>query len=41
VILEGRVGKIRGRRDVPFTEEDIAEIIITHDKWDWKRDEWD
>jgi hypothetical protein len=40
VILEGKVGKIRGRQDVPFTEEDIAEIILTHDKWDWSQDDW-
>ena len=27
---------IRGRDDVPFVEVEIAEIIITHDKWDFK-----
>ena len=28
-------------RDIPFTEDDIAEIIVTHDKWDWSKDKRD
>jgi hypothetical protein len=35
VICEGSIGPIRGCPGVPFTEEDIAEIHPTHDKWDF------
>jgi hypothetical protein len=35
VIVEGRIMEIRGRTDIPFTESDIAKIILTHDKWDF------
>lgn len=35
VIVEGRLTRIRGLNDVPFTEEQIADIILTHDKWDF------
>lgn len=34
-IVEGRVTQIRGLDDIPFTEEQIAKIILTHDKWDF------
>lgn len=33
-VVEGRITQIRGRADIPFTEDDIAEILLTHDKWD-------
>ena len=32
-VVEGQIADIRGRKDIPFTEEEIAEIILTHDKW--------
>ena len=35
VIEEGFITKIRYFNDIPFEEADIADIIITHDKWDW------
>jgi len=34
-VVEGRITEIRGRTDIPFAENDIAEIILTHDKWDF------
>jgi predicted fused transcriptional regulator/phosphomethylpyrimidine kinase len=34
-VVEGRITEIRGRKDIPFTEEQIAQIILTHDKWDF------
>ena len=34
-IVEGRITEIRGRTDIPFAENDIAEIILTHDKWNF------
>jgi hypothetical protein len=27
--------RVRGLSDVPFSENDIAEIKATHDEWDW------
>ena len=34
-VVEGRITEIRGRTDVPFAEDDIAEIVLTHDKWNF------
>jgi predicted fused transcriptional regulator/phosphomethylpyrimidine kinase len=34
-VVEGRITEIRGRTDIPFAEDDIAEIILTHDKWNF------
>jgi len=34
-VVEGRITQIRGLADIPFTEEEIAQIIPTHDKWDF------
>ncbi|TAM81696.1 MAG: hypothetical protein EPN47_13240 [Acidobacteria bacterium] len=38
VVVEGLITKIRGRKDIPFTEKQIVQIIVTHDKWDFKAD---
>lgn len=35
MIDSGYVTRVRGLRDVPFTENDIAEIKESHQKWDW------
>jgi hypothetical protein len=35
VVVQGQVSGIRGRKDIPFGEVDIAEIILTHDKWNF------
>lgn len=34
-VVEGRITEIRGRADIPFAEDDIAEIILTHEKWNF------
>ena len=34
-VVEGQITEIRGRRDIPFAEGEIAEIILTHDKWNF------
>jgi hypothetical protein len=34
-VVEGRITEIRGRKDIPFTEDQIAEIILTHHKWNF------
>jgi hypothetical protein len=37
-VVEGRITQIRGRDDIPFAEDDIQRIIVTHDKWDFGRE---
>jgi hypothetical protein len=34
-VVEGQIAEIRGRKDVPFTADEITEIILTHDKWNF------
>lgn len=39
VIQSELVSSIHGRQDgdhIPFANEDIADIIVTHDKWDFE-----
>jgi len=31
----GVITKIKGFASIPFSQEDIQEIIVTHDKWDF------
>lgn len=38
VIVDGCITQIKGRDDIPFTEGDIQEIVVTHDKWDFGHD---
>jgi len=35
VVDSGFITQIYGRDDIPFAAEDIEELIITHDKWDF------
>lgn len=36
VLIEaGYITQIRAQRDIPFSEDQIAEIIVTHDKWNF------
>ena len=34
-VVEGVLAEIRGLQRIPFTEDQIAEIIVTHEKWDF------
>jgi hypothetical protein len=34
-VVEGIITEIRGLDEIPFTEDQIAQIILTHDKWDF------
>lgn len=38
-IVEGAccISAINGVEGVPFREEDIEDIVVTHDKWDWRK----
>ena len=35
VIVEGNITRIKGMKDIPFSEEEIEDIVVTHDKWDF------
>jgi hypothetical protein len=35
VVDSGYITQIKGFEVIPFSEEDIQEIIVTHDKWDF------
>jgi hypothetical protein len=37
-VIEGCITQIRGRKDIPFTEDDILKIVVTHDNWDFARE---
>ena len=39
VIVGGIIGQIKDIEGIPFSEEDIAEIIVTHDKWNFASDQ--
>lgn len=38
LIEAGYVTRIRGLEEIPFGEDQIAEIIVTHDKWNFAAD---
>jgi len=37
IVDSGHLTQIFGRRDIPFSEQDIAKIDVTHDKWDFNK----
>ena len=37
VIDTGIMARVRGLPDIPFTEDEIADLVATHEKWDWKQ----
>jgi hypothetical protein len=38
IIESGFITRIRNCKQIPFKEEDIAEIIVTQDRWDFSDD---
>ena len=38
LIQAGVVTRVRGLTDIPFKDEDIEDIVVTHDKWDFARE---
>jgi hypothetical protein len=38
LIEAGCITRIHGLQDIPFSENQIAEIIVTHHKWDFAKD---
>lgn len=39
VIVGGIISQIKDVEGVPFSEDQIDQIIVTHDKWDFSKDE--
>jgi len=37
IIQSSEIGEVRGHPDIPFEPEDIAEIELTHRKWQFRR----
>lgn len=35
IIIEGLISEIRGLKEIPFTEDQIDKINLTHNKWDF------
>lgn len=35
VIVEGSITQIKDIKGIPFSDDDIADIVVTHDKWDF------
>lgn len=40
VISGGIIVRIRGPIGIPFGEDDVAEIIVTHDIWDFSTNKY-
>jgi len=38
VVDQGYITQIRHYPSIPFTEEDIKDIVVTHDKWNFSKD---
>lgn len=38
VIEEGVITRIKGMETIPFSEDQIADIVITHAKWNFAAD---
>jgi hypothetical protein len=38
VIEEGQITRIKGLSSIPFQAGDIADIRVTHEKWDFSKD---
>ena len=38
IVDSGYITRIRGLDHIPFSEDEIVEIIVTHDKWDFRKE---
>jgi len=36
IVDSGYITRVRGFNEIPFTGDEIHEIILTHDKWDFR-----
>lgn len=38
VIVGGYLTRVKGMKEIPFSEDEIADIVVTHDKWDFNEE---
>lgn len=38
LVNEGYITRVKGFKDIPFKVDDIREIHVTHEKWDFKKE---
>lgn len=38
IVNSGYITRIKGLNNIPFSEDEIAEIEVTHDKWDFDKE---
>ena len=38
VVVEGKVTQIKGMTRIPFSGEQVRQVILTHDKWDFSKE---
>ena len=38
IVDSGYITRIRGLDHIPFSEDEIVEIIVTHDQWDFRKE---
>ncbi len=38
IIDSGYITRVYGYNGIPFDPDDIVDIIVTHDKWDFRRE---
>ncbi len=36
IVNGGYITRVRGFDEIPFAEDEICEIIVTHDKWNFR-----
>ena len=37
VIQSSIIGEVRGHADIPFEPDDIADVELTHSRWEFRR----
>lgn len=38
VVDSGYIMRVRGFKEIPFTEDEIYKIIVTHDNWEFRNE---
>ena len=38
VVVDGQITQVHGFAKVPFEESQISDVVVTHDKWDFRAD---
>jgi hypothetical protein len=38
LVNEGYITRVKGAKNIPFEEDDIRDIYVTHEKWNFKKE---